>query len=379
MFLSLKSPVHLLILGALVTVSGLSGCSLEKAPITIGFSGELSGGRRNPSILVYRGVEYAVEAWNKRGGIEGRKIELITLDDGGVPSRAKETAAVLVERKVAAVVGFPTSDTAVAAMDILSDAGLVAITPTASSSELTGRDDSFFTLFAGNEALAKKAADFAKNRLKVSSVNIIYDTDNLDYTKNYADLFSRFFEDTAHRIPGRIPFSTGDEANGSVPYLEVMESALRDKPEGLLVLATSLDTAMFLQQLNKLSPGIPFITSDWASNEEFIRLGGPLTGSSYYADVRLIDDDSAEYPAFRDAFTERYGHAPSIGSILGYEAADIIFRAVRGQDKEHNLKNVLSDGSFPTFSGPLRFNETGDAVRTIVMKTVKGGSFAEID
>ena len=57
-------------------------------PIKIGWLAALTGASSAPAVGFNRGVVYAVDSINAAGGVKGRKIELITRDTQGDPTKA---------------------------------------------------------------------------------------------------------------------------------------------------------------------------------------------------------------------------------------------------------------------------------------------------
>lgn len=78
-------------------------------PIKIGWLVALTGPNSSPGIGFDRGIKYAVEEINQGGGIKGRKLEVVTRDTQGDPTKAVNAALELMNReKVDFMVG-PTN------------------------------------------------------------------------------------------------------------------------------------------------------------------------------------------------------------------------------------------------------------------------------
>ncbi len=89
------------------------------APIVLGMSTALSGPSAALGLAMRAGVQAALEEANRAGGIRGRPLRLIALDDGYEPRRtAPNMRELLEERKAVAIVGNVGTPTAVAAIPI---------------------------------------------------------------------------------------------------------------------------------------------------------------------------------------------------------------------------------------------------------------------
>ena len=98
-----------------------NGVSADK--ILIGQSASLTGTSAETGQQVREGALAYFEAVNRRGGIHGRKIELITLDDGGQTKRGEENTRKLIEEnKVFLLFGYTGRNTSEVALPIITAA-----------------------------------------------------------------------------------------------------------------------------------------------------------------------------------------------------------------------------------------------------------------
>src|SRR5438132_7610722 len=87
-----------------ITLSAVNGVTDRE--ILFGMSAPLSGSAREVGRGMQTGIELAFEAANEAGGVHGRRLRLIALDDGYEPTRTREPMRQLLDsRKVLAMVG----------------------------------------------------------------------------------------------------------------------------------------------------------------------------------------------------------------------------------------------------------------------------------
>lgn len=100
---------------------------------------------------------------NAGGGVRGRKVRLAIRDPASDDSRAPEAVRDLDRAGAAAILGFFSSSSAILALPELERTGIPAVSPTATSAELSGRDDPFFrtimTSARDPEVLARRMAE----------------------------------------------------------------------------------------------------------------------------------------------------------------------------------------------------------------------------
>ena len=112
----------LIIVAALFSQAAFAqGVSPDK--ILLGQSVALTGPAAELGIQMRNGAKAYFDHVNANGGVHGRKIELITLDDGYEPSKtAPNTKKLIEEHKVFALFGYVGTPTSAAAMPIFTEA-----------------------------------------------------------------------------------------------------------------------------------------------------------------------------------------------------------------------------------------------------------------
>lgn len=157
---------------------GTLGAASAQEPIKIGWLSSLTGPLSSAAIAENQGVQFAVDEINKAGGIGGRKIELLTRDTAGEPTKAVNLAQQLVfSDKVHFVIGPVNSGESLATVPIVARAGIPNIV-IGSVNELI--DEKKFPLafraINTNTQWIQGGNDYALNVLKRKKVAVIGDT-----------------------------------------------------------------------------------------------------------------------------------------------------------------------------------------------------------
>jgi branched-chain amino acid transport system substrate-binding protein len=113
-------------LGAAVLMMGaFMGNAYGQEPIRIGWLSSLTGALSAAAIAENQGVQIAVGEINKAGGIMGRKIELLTRDTQGDPTKATSYAQQLIKNdKVHFIIGPVHSGEGLATVPVIAKAGV---------------------------------------------------------------------------------------------------------------------------------------------------------------------------------------------------------------------------------------------------------------
>lgn len=130
-----RTFIRILAVGALTALTacgasaGTSGPGSSTGPIVIGYEDALSGSFASFTLETQRGFNLAISEVNQAGGVNGRKINVITLDSGGVPATGvTNTLKLITDDNVMAVFGYSSSAEASAALKLTTKYDVPAFT-----------------------------------------------------------------------------------------------------------------------------------------------------------------------------------------------------------------------------------------------------------
>ncbi len=147
-----------------------------QADITIALAGPMTGPAAAYGEQTRAGVEAAVADINAKGGLLGQKLVLTVTDDACDAKQAVAAANKLVGQNVAAVIGHVCSGATIAASDVYSEEGILMITPTATSPQLTERGlKEVFRVCGRDDQQGEVAAKMIVERFKGKKVAIVHD------------------------------------------------------------------------------------------------------------------------------------------------------------------------------------------------------------
>jgi len=146
--------------------------------IRIGWLSSLTGPLSSAAIAENQGVQFAVEEINKAGGVNGRKLELITRDTAGDPTKAVNLAKQLAfTEKVHFIIGPVNSGESLATVPILARAGIPNLI-IGSVDELVDakKYPNAFRAINTNRQWIEAANHYALNVIKRKKIAVIGDT-----------------------------------------------------------------------------------------------------------------------------------------------------------------------------------------------------------
>ncbi len=368
----LKRPVCAIL--SVVMVLGLTwiGCSGSR-PIKVGFSGELTGRRTDLGIDGRDGVQLAVQQVNDAGGVNGQPIELLVRDDQGTPEGAQAANRSLIEAGVVAIIGHMTSSQSMAGREVTQAAGVILLSPTTSTPQLSGLDDYFFRVNPVSDLESRTLARHIYSGRGLSRTAIFYDTDNTAYTQNYVSGFVQRYSTLGGQVIAEIPFSSSAR-----PDLAALVDAGRiDQAEAVLIVAAAGDAALLAQRVVLRHSAVKLFASGWASTESLIQNGGRAVEGLELVVSQVADSQSPVFVDFQARFEAQFDRSPTFAAAQAYEAVLVLVAALeKSQGRSDRLKSsLLQIQDFPGLNGTISFDPFGDVIRTQFLIVIEGGCF----
>lgn len=370
--------IYIIVIFLLVGILGFFFMEKKKnEPIIIGFSAQLTGSQAELGVQERNGVQLAVEKINASGGIAGRKISLIIYDDLGVPKEAESGDDKLIKNGAIAIVGHATTAQTMAGLKVTNPANVIMISPTVSTPELSGLDDYFFRVQASFKSSAQTFAKYIYEHNGITRMAIIYDKDNLAYSKTYSTTFADEFQSLGGNITDEVSFSSVDQ-----PDFSPLLSKLRDsKAEGLLIVASDMDTALIAQRARLINWQIPMFAAAWAQTETLISNGGQEVEGMEIEQAYDLANQSSTFIDFKSRYKARFGNDPSFGAAYSYEATLVLTEALKktNGNKEGLKQALLETHKFNGLMNTFSLDKFGDVERPGYLSTIRNGKFILID
>ena len=351
----------------------LAGCG-DKEPVRIGFLGGVSGRVADLGISGRNAAQLAVDLANQKGGIDGRKIELLVRDDEQNPDVARQRLKELADAKVAAVIGPMTSSIAVAVLPLIEQHKLLTISPTCTANELGGKDDHFLRVVDTARVYADLAARYQYQTQGLRKAVLIVDARNKAYSASWAGDFRRSFEAAGGKVLAELSFSSGDDAG----LAGLAADALKLGPDGVVLIGNSVDAALLTQHLRRRAPDIKLGTAEWAATERYVELSGKAAEGVVMA--QFFDRSSAlpAYLDFRQKYRERFGEEPGFGSVTAYDAANVLIESMSRHPRLSPREAVMAIRRFQGVQGSIQFDPNGDAARDVFVTVIREGKFVVV-
>ena len=352
----------------------LLGACAPKTPVKVGFIGGTSGRVADLGVSGYNGMKLAVDLANKKGGINGREIQIVMRDDEQNADVARQRYKELFDAQVAAVIGPMTSSMGVALLPQINESKLLTLAPTCTANEFAGKDDYFFRVVTSTKYYASVAAQYQYQVQGARSAAIIMDRRNKSYSESWAGDFRASFEQLGGKVLMASGFDSGDE--GGLGGLA--DTVLRSKPDTVVLIANSVDAALLTQQIRKRAPEIKLGAAEWSATERFIELAGKSAEGTVLAQFFDRGSTAPAYLEFRTKYLERFGEEPGFAGVTAYDATNVLIEAMTRHPGLTPKEAILAIRKFAGVQNSIEFDSNGDVMRDTFVTVVRAGKFVVV-
>jgi branched-chain amino acid transport system substrate-binding protein len=355
----------LLILGLLIILP----CSThgDQQAIRVAAIYSYSGPFAESNLSSVRGVRMAVEEINKNGGLLGRRLELLEIDNLGTPIGSRKAALKAVQYNVAAIIGAAFSTHSIAVARVAQDHGIPMITNVSTTPRVTRIGDYIFRVCFNDRLQGEVMARFAREELRARTAVTVFDV-NSDYSMGLSHTFERAFAAGGGTLLARLPYRTMQ------PHFRDLVVRVRSMQPDVLFIAGHGESARILLEADREDvTSIPLGGDGW-DDEGFSTQGGDKIKLGYFT-THWSPSMGSE---LSKRFVARYGEDGQIRAptALGYDAvnllADAIIRA--GTVRRSDIRNALAaTRDFKGVTGAITFDGFGDPVKNVVVMKIQDG------
>ena len=365
-----------------LSLAGCSGGSMDDSSsssakasgdtITIGTVTTNSGTAAAYGEAEVKGFELAVSEINAKGGINGKKVKLESMDDKGDATEASNAFNKLSgDNNVLAVAGPTISATTAAVAPLADQAKLVTIAPAATSDSIETGNYLFRTCFKDSYQ-GEVAARFAAENLKVKKVAVLYGTGD-PYSSGVGEAFAKAAEKLGLEVVDKESSSSADDTEYSAQLQKIQASG-----------------AELLYAPYYYSVAGPYIIPQARSVGFEGYVMGPdgydglkLTGDksqynkTYYTTHYSADDNTnTKVQDFIKSYKEKNNAEPNTFAALGYDTIYMLKQAIEKAGKNatrEDVRNAVTGMNFDGVTGKFTMDKSGSPTKSVIVLEMKDG------
>ena len=362
-----------------VVASGCGGGSKASDEIKIGVVGEMTGSNATYGTSMVNGMKLAVKEINDKGGVNGKKINLVVADDKSEPAEAANAMSKLINQdKTPVVMGIFTSSNAIAAANV-SEAAKVpflaigATNPKVTLDEKTGKvkPNTFRVCFI-DPFQGTVGANFVLNELKLKKAVVFVDNSS-DYSKGLASFFKQAYTSKGGEIVGEEAYLQKD-----TDFKATLTKIKASNPDMIYVPGYYQEVGMIVKQAREMGLNVPMAGGDGWDSAKLPEIAGKAAlNNTYFSSLYSPDDDSKLNKDFVAAYQKAYNEKPDVFAALAYDSALLVINAIKSANALDTVKikdAMAKTAGFSGVSGNVTFNEQHNPVKSAVIIEYKDGA-----
>lgn len=369
-FLKRVSPL-VMALGAMA----IAGSALAADTIKIGIPQPMTGPATQYGDQIQAGALTAIEAINEAGGVKGKKLEPLLIDDGCEPKQAVPAANRVINSGAKFAVAHACSGTTVPAVNVYEQEGIVAITPGATSPLVTDtiKPHYFFRTIGRDDQQGPFAADYIVKHLKPKSVAILHDK------QTYGSGVATQVRDNLTKGGANVAMYEGINV-GDSDYSAVITKLKGLNPDLIYFGGYHAELGLLLRQAREQGLKTQFMGPEGVANKDLVAIAGPAVEGL----LVTLPSDFTKLPGNEkvlEHFKKAKRSPDGAFTLTAYAAVQILADSINavGEDPA-KVADYMHSHPFNTAIGKVEYDAKGDLkeFEFAVFKWDKAGNLEQL-
>lgn len=384
----MKKRIFLSLLAIVLVMSLLVGCgnggennNKDADGIKVGINYELSGGVASYGQASVDGILMAIDEVNANGGIDGKQLIPVKIDNKSESAEATSVATKLMTQEgVVLSMGPATSGNFMATIPVAQQNKIPVLSSSSTADVGVTTDakgsvyDYAFRLCFNDSFQGVTMANFAGNNLAAKKAVIIKDTSS-DYGKGLAENFTATFEGLGGEIVAEEGYVKGDK-----DFNAVLTSIKGKDFDVIFIPGYYEEAGLIIKQARDLGIDAPVVGADGFDSPVLLELAGAeALNDVYFSNHYSSLDEDPLVQDFIAKYKEKYNVEPNAFNALGYDlgkwAADAIKRA-GSQDPTAIAEALAKTEGFAGVTGTFDMDANHNPVKSIVVIGLENGAQA---
>ncbi len=350
-----------------------SACTRKIDPnvIYIGHYDSMTGSEATFGQGSYNGVKLALLELNKAGGIHGKQVQVISMDDQSKNEEARSVITRLLSRReIIAVIGGVASSRTLAAAPVAQEAQIPFVSPSSTNPRVTQIGEYVFRVCFIDPFQGWVMAKFSMEHLKAQKLAILRDVKS-DYSVGLADFFKKGVKDRGGEIVSDLTYQAGD-----IDFKAQLTQIRSHKPDAIFIPGYYTEVGLIARQAKQLGIDVPLLGGDGWDSSKLTEIGQDAVNDSYFSNHYSQDTKDPIAQDFIRKYVELYKDIPDGLGALGYDTARILFEAMaRTQDltPEQIRDELAKTKDFIGVTGKISIDENRDAKKSAVVVKIEKG------
>lgn len=367
------SMISCLVLGAALAaaVAPTAGAQSSGSTVRIGLEAPLTGDQRAIGVGMLRGAQLAAERLNDQGGISGKQVEIVPIDDAADPDTGVKAANAAIAAGLDGVVGPYNSGVGAQTLPLYLAAGLVPIRLTSADST----NGLGLTLQPMTYQIAPVAAEALTEWLGAKSVAIIYDDSTL-YTQTVSSALRDELIDAGVTVSAFEPIEPGASS-----YKSTITKVAATEPDVIYLATYYPEGGLMAKEMAKAKVSPTCVADYGAYSTGFPEVAGKAAARKCPVVGVPAPQEFSGARQYVKAYRAEFGQAPGDWSPYTYDSVNFLAAGVQkaGGFETAALTAALHGlTGFSGWTGPVSIDAaTGnrEPATVVVLRTDRAGKF----
>lgn len=350
---------------------GTLAVAFAQEPVRIGVVQPLTGPVAYDGNIYVNTVKMLVDEMNAKGGVLGRRIELVVEDGACNPAQSVNAAEKLAVRdKVVAILGAFCSTSTAAVMEVAKKYKIPLITGISTAAQLTEQGNPYFfravattpmlgDAFGGALPAAVKAKRFA------------FLVINDDWGRSMVAAYPKAIE----RAGGTI-VATEYFLQSELQFLSHITKIKASNPDAIILAANTQQAVGLTKQIRELGIEVPLIGEGSWTSDSYLKLAGPASNGVYGLVEYVYTIPTPINEAFVKEFKAKLKENPSKFAGAAHNAISIVVDAIKraGSTDTEKIRDAMTKTDYNGIVGNIKFDAKNQAYgQSVYLSLVKNG------
>jgi branched-chain amino acid transport system substrate-binding protein len=343
------------VVAAILSLVMAASVGFAAETIKVGVLLPLTGSQAKFGEIEKRSFEMAAEEINAKGGVKGKKIELLFEDDTGKPDVGRSGVEKLISReKVPVITGGYSSSVTAAATPVAQQFKVPFVVCTGSADDITEKKyDYVFRINPPASEYPNAVQSFLQEVAKdVKTAALLYEN------SSFGQSSSKSFEEDAKRLGLKIVVKEGYQA-GAIDFKPILTKVKAANPDMIYMVSYVMDASLLMRQSKELRINPKMFVGGGAgfTLPEFAKSAGDASDGVFSATLWI---ETLPFPGAKEYFNKfkkKYGAETEYHGAEAYAAmyvvADALQRAKSITPKD--VRDALATTDMKTAFGPVKF------------------------
>jgi branched-chain amino acid transport system substrate-binding protein len=366
---TLKRMLSTTLLCFLVTVAVGGGLAIAGEQIRIGFTPPITGGSAAEGALQIKALKLALKDINEAGGVNGKQINLIYVDNQSTnPGALAALQRAVEQEKVLALVGVVKSTQILAMSDAVKNYAIPTMIGGTNATLTRQGNPWLFRVRPDDSVAAAAMVKYVKEDTTLTKIGILHDADA--FGTGGADLVEKGAKELGLTVVRRDKYTTGTR-----DYTAQLLALKNAGAEIMILYGTNPeDVAVIMRQYRQLGAPFKYLGSPSSGNKDALNLAKELAVGLLA--VNDFTPGTPEIQKYADAYKKEFGEVYDAANAWSHDGLNILVNAIRkgGEDRAKIREAILATQGYRGVLGTFNFTPNGDGLSAVSICEIQPGN-----